>query len=156
MLHEIGAGLGDRRARPSLFGAREQATLLAVARATMPEGRFFAGAGTRAVEKLDHFLTLSPPSVARGYRTMLMALDAWAWVRHRAPLSSLPTETTLALLEAWRTGDFARRTMVRMLTAPLKIAHYNDPKMYSDVGCRYGSLPVRAERPRYMERVTAA
>ena len=38
--------------------------------------------------------------------------------------------------------------MVRMLTAPLKIAHYNDPKMYADVGCRYGSLPVRAERPR--------
>src|SRR5437899_2072643 len=44
MLHEIGAGLGDRRARPSLFGARERAALLAVARATMPEGRFFAGA----------------------------------------------------------------------------------------------------------------
>ncbi|MGZ3440672.1 MAG: FAD-dependent oxidoreductase, partial [Polyangia bacterium] len=156
MLHEIGAGLGDRRARPSLFGARERATLLAVARATMPEGRFFAGAGTRAVEKLEHFLALSPPSVARGYRTMVLALDAWAWARHRASVASLPPEKTLALLEAWRTGDFARRTMVRMLTAPLKIAHYNDPKMYSDVGCRYGSLPVRAERPRYMERVTAA
>jgi hypothetical protein len=156
MLHEIGAGLGDKRARPSLLGARERKSLLAVARATMPEGRFFAGAGVRAVEKLEKFLALSPPSVARGYRAMLLALDAWALAAHRAPLASLPTETTLALLERWRGGDYARRTMVRMLTAPLKIAHYNDPKMYEEVGCRYGSLPVRAEVPRYMERVVPA
>src|SRR5262249_41082878 len=59
-------------------------------------------------------------------------------------------------LERWRTGDVARRTVIRMLTATLKIAHYNDPQMYRQVGCRYGSLPVRAEQPRWMERVTAA
>ncbi|MCA1664835.1 MAG: GMC family oxidoreductase N-terminal domain-containing protein, partial [Myxococcales bacterium] len=156
MLHEIGAGLGDRRQRATLLGARERATLVAVARASMPEGRLFAGAGARAVDKLEKFLALSPPSVARGYRALLIALDAWALAAHRAPLASLPTETVLALLERWRGGDFARRTMVRMLTAPLKIAHYNDPKMYSDVGCRYGSLPVRAEAPRWMERVVPA
>ncbi len=156
MLHEIGAGLGDKRARPTLFKARERATLVAVARASLPEGRIFAGGGAHAVDKVERFLALSPPSVGRGYRAMLLALDAWAMAAHRARLASLPTETVLALLERWRGGDFARRTMVRMLTAPLKIAHYNDPKMYADVGCRYGSLPVRAERPRYMERVTAA
>src|SRR3954453_8299289 len=129
MLHEIGAGLGDKRARPSVLTARERATLLAVARASMPEGRFFAGGGTRAVEKVDSFLAMSPSSVGRGYRTMLLAIDAWAMATHRASLASLPTETVLALLERWRTGDIARRTMVRMLTAPLKIAHYNDAKM---------------------------
>ena len=156
MLHEIGAGLGDKRARPSLLGRRERASLLAIARASMPEGQHFAGGGTRAVEKVDHFLALSPPSVARGYRAMLLALDAWAMARHRASLASLPAETVLRILERWRTGDIARRTVVRMLTAPLKIAHYNDPQMYREVGCRYGSLPVRAEQPRWMERVTAA
>ncbi|HWE26365.1 MAG TPA: hypothetical protein VHB97_00105, partial [Polyangia bacterium] len=77
MLHEIGAGLGDRRP-PSLLTARERAALVAVARASMPEGRFFAAAGARAVEKLENFLSLSPPTVARGYRAMLLALDAWA------------------------------------------------------------------------------
>ena len=156
MLHEIGAGHGDKRARPTLLNGRERASLLAVARAAMPEGRFFAGGGTRAVEKVDHFLALSPPSVARGYRAMLLALDAWALARHRASLASLPSETVLALLERWRSGDIARRTVVRMLTATLKMAHYNDAQMYSDVGCRYGSLPVRAEQPRWMERVVAA
>ena len=44
---------------------------------------------------------------------MLMALDAWALAAHRAALAALPTETTLALLERWRGGDIARRTMVR-------------------------------------------
>lgn len=157
MLHEIGAGLGERRTRRMCLGAHERTTLLAIARAAMPPGRIFAGADARAIEKVDHFLALSPPSVARGYRAMLLALEAWSLATHRAPLASLPTATVLALLERWRTGDIARRTMVRMLTAPLKIAHYNDPKMYSDVGCRYGSLPVRPERPRWMqERVTAA
>jgi choline dehydrogenase-like flavoprotein len=87
---------------------------------------------------------------------MLLALDAWALAAHRARLADLSTDKVLALLERWRHGDFARRTMVRLLTAPLKIAHYNDPKMYAHVGCRYGSLPVRAEHPRWLERVTAA
>jgi choline dehydrogenase-like flavoprotein len=156
MLHEIGAGPGDKRARPSMLAARERSSLLAIARAALPAGRFFAGAGTRTVEKVDTFLALAPPSVARGYRGMLLALDAWALATHRAPLASLPPESVLAMLERWRTGDFPRRWMVRMLTALLKMAHYNDAKMYADVGCRYGSLPVRAEQPRWMERVTAA
>ena len=151
--------MAERRSRASLFAARERAALLAIARAAMPEGRVFAGAGARAVDKVETFLALSPPSVARGYRAMLLAVEAWALAAERARLASLPTETVLALLERWRAGDVARRTIVRMLTAPLKIAHYNDPKMYSDVGCRYGSLPVRADqsgRPRWMERVTQA
>jgi choline dehydrogenase-like flavoprotein len=158
MLHEIGAGLvGDRRARRTCLGAHERTTLLAIARAAMPPGRIFAGADARAVEKVDHFLALSPSSVARGYRAMLLAVEAWSLAAHRAPLASLPTATVLALLERWRTGDYARRTMVRMLTAPLKIAHYNDEQMYKDVGCRYGSLPMRPEHPRWMqERVTKA
>src|SRR3989442_11800064 len=157
MLHEISAGPRSPHARPHCLGPRERAALTAVARASMPEGRWFAGGGTRAVEKVDNFLALSPPSVARGYRAMLLALDAWAVARHRASLASLPTGTVLALLESWRTGDIARRTVVRMLTAPLKIAHYNDPRMYEQVGCRFGALPARPERQRWMEeRVTAA
>ena len=158
MLHEIGAGLGERRVRAQCLDGRQRATLLAIAQAAMPAGRHFAGAGTRAVERVEHFLALSPSSVASGYRAMLTALDAWSLATGRAHVSSLPEASVLALLERWRTGDIARRTVVRMLTAPLKIAHYNDPQMYSDVGCRFGSLPVaQAERPRWMqERVVPA
>ena len=63
----------------------------------------------------------------------------------------------LSLLERWRVGDYAGRTMVRLLATPLKLAHFNDPKMYAQVGCKFGTLPVaNMERPRYLERVTAA
>src|SRR4051812_19557476 len=101
MLHEISAGPRIKDERPRCLGSRERAALEAVARASMPEGRFFAGGGARAVEKVDNFLALSPPSVARGYRAMLLALDAWAMARHRGPLASLPSHTVLALLESW-------------------------------------------------------
>src|ERR1700761_2453927 len=124
---------------------RERATLLAVARAAMPAGSFFRGAGPDTVAKLEQFLALSPPSVVKAYRGMLLALEGAAWLGHRAPLASLTGSDVLALLERWRGGDFARRTVVRMLTAPLKIAHYNDPRMYRDVGCRFGALPVAKE-----------
>src|SRR5438067_265674 len=112
MLHEIRTGLGDRHPRKSLLSARERDTLAAVARATMPEGRFFAGGGMRAVDKVDQFLALSPENVGRGYRAILVALDAWALATHRTRLAALPTPSVLALLERWRHGDFARRTMV--------------------------------------------
>ncbi|HEX4456414.1 MAG TPA: FAD-dependent oxidoreductase, partial [Polyangia bacterium] len=137
---------------------RERASLLAVARAAMPAGAFFRGAGPETVAKLEQFLAHSPPSVTKAYRGMLMALQGAAWLHHRAPLPSLTNGDVLALLERWRGGDFARRTVVRMLTAPLKIAHYNDPRMYHDVGCRFGTLPMARETPpRWMqERVHAA
>jgi choline dehydrogenase-like flavoprotein len=157
MLHEIGAGLGDKRAgrakrAHATMTAHERALLLAVAQAAMPGGRTFAGAGPRAIERVDNFLALAPPSFARAYRAMLLALDAAAYVSHRASLANLPAATVLGILEHWRQGDVARRTVVRMLTAPLKIAHYNDPQMYQSVGCKFGSLRVaQAEKPRFMQ-----
>jgi choline dehydrogenase-like flavoprotein len=96
--------------------------------------------------------------VGSGYRAILLALEAAALARHRTTIAALPADKLLALLERWRTGDVARRTMLRLLTVPLKLSHYNDPQMYADVGCKFGSLPtVRAERPRWMsERVHPA
>ncbi len=106
MLHEIGAGHAPR-ARPSLLVARERPSLLAIARAALPEGRFFAGAGTRAIDKVENFLTLSPPSVARAYRAMLLALDAWGAGRAIARRSRRCRRRRCwrSILERWRGGD---------------------------------------------------
>jgi hypothetical protein len=123
----------------------------------MPAGHVFPAAGEQCVEKVDNFLALSPPAVAKGYRAMLLALEGSAMLRHRRPIAALDDHEALALLERWRGSDYAARTLVRLLTAPLKLAHFNDPKLYEHVGCRFGSLPVtNVERPRYMERVTPA
>jgi hypothetical protein len=143
--------------RASILSARERAGLLAIARAAMPAGKVFPAAGDRCVEKLDNFLALSPPSVGKGYRAMLLALEGSAMLRFRKPLARLVEAEALALLERWRSSDYPARAMLRLLTAPLKLAHFNDPQLYSAVGCKFGSLPVTtAERPRWMERVTKA
>jgi hypothetical protein len=143
--------------RASILSERERAGLLAIARAAMPAGKLFPAAGEGCVEKLDNFLALSPGPVGKGYRAMLLALEGSAMLRFRKPLAKLAESEALALLERWRGSDYAARAMVRLLTAPLKLAHFNDPQLYSAVGCKFGSLPVtNIERPRWLERVTKA
>jgi hypothetical protein len=143
--------------RATILSERERAGLLAIARAAMPAGKVFPAAGDRCVEKVDNFLALSPPSVGKGYRAILLALEGSAMLRFRKPLARLDQTEALALLERWRSSDYAARAMVRLLTAPLKLSHFNDPLMYSSVGCKFGALPVTTvERPRWLERVSKA
>ncbi len=138
--------------RASCFNARERDLLIAVARASMPQGRTFPGGGSSCVEKVDNFMALSPPAVAKGYRAMLWALEASALLHHRRPVGKLDEDQLSGLLERFRNGDYAGRTLLRLLTTPLKVAHYNDAKMYAHVGCKFGSLPVAQSeaKPRYM------
>jgi hypothetical protein len=137
------------------FSPTERESLARVARAAMPAGRIFPAAGEATVDKVDHFLALAGPTVSRGYRAMLRALDLAALLHHRRPLRRLDAGELDALLERFRRGDYARRTLVRLLTTPLKVAHYNDQAMYEHVGCRFSTLPLaRPEQPRWMkERV---
>jgi choline dehydrogenase-like flavoprotein len=146
------------RPRSRCFSDKERTKFLALARAALPAGRVFPGAGPASVDKVENFLALSPPSVGTAYRAMLWTLDASALVHYRRPLDRLGSDEILALLERWRTGDYPSRMLVRLLTIPLKVAHFNDRAMFDAVGCRYGALTVVTEpKPRYMtERVTTA
>jgi len=131
--------------------------LEAIAGAAIPPGRVFPGAGAIAVEKVDNFLALEGGPVRQAMRVLLWTLESGALVRHGRPLTRLPAARQLAYLESWRHGDYARRSAVRALLSALKVAHFNDPALYHQIGCIYGTEPVAAgERPRWMERVTAA
>src|SRR5689334_10934789 len=58
------------------------------------------------------------------------------------------------MLERWRTADPIRRLMLRALVSPLKMAHFDDPKLYQQLGCVYEAPRVRETKPAYMrERV---
>jgi len=142
-------------ARASIcFSPRERRLLAAIAEAAMPGGRIFPAGGDAAVGRLEAFLAPMPPLFSRGYRALLLGVEAAALMRHGRSFGSLDEEARLALLESWRTGDFARRTALRALVAPLKAAHYNDPALYRALGCVYEAKPVSEERPRWMrERV---
>src|SRR5690349_8246037 len=89
--------------RPNFLSPRERAALSAVARAMLPKGAFFPGAGDRCIEKVEGFLAASPASVGKGYRAMLWALEASALLHHRRTLAQLEERDVLGLLERWRT-----------------------------------------------------
>jgi len=119
----IGAGLGDD-ARGRRYSARANGLPCSRRPSGAARGALLRRAGTRAVDNSISSCAVAP-SVARGYRGMLLALDAWAWVRHRAPLSSLRPR------RRWRCSKRGARRLrrgapwCRMLTVSLKIAHYN-------------------------------
>src|SRR5689334_18655208 len=55
------------------------------------------------------------------------------------------------MLERWRTADPIRRLLLRALITPLKMAHFDDPKLYKQLGCVYEFEKVKAEaKPAYM------
>jgi len=137
------------------LSSRQRETLIALAETALPAGRFIPAAGAETVHKVELFLDLLPSPLQRGMGGLLYGLDATAWLSQRKPFARVKPEKRLAILERWRTGDVARRLMLRALVSPLKMAHFDDPKLYKQLGCVYDStLPKAEAKPAYMrERV---
>ena len=133
----------------SLFSDGERATLVAIAEAALPAGKIFPGAGARAIGRVEQFLSELPPTAQTAYRGMLRTLEGHAWLHHRRSLGALPAAARLGLLDRWRTAGVARRTALRALLVPLKVAHFDDPQFYRHLGCVY-----EFERPRAEPRPT--
>jgi choline dehydrogenase-like flavoprotein len=148
MLHQI------RTSRRCLTD-RERTLLLQVARAALPAGRVFPAAGPEVVSRVEGFLAGLPPYLLRAYRGLLTALDNAALLRHRRRFGNLAPARQLALLDDWHQGGVARRLGVRLLLAPLKVAHFDHPDFYRSIGCVYEfEAPTPERKPRYFtERV---
>jgi choline dehydrogenase-like flavoprotein len=126
-------------------------TLVAVAEAALPAGRFIPGANEQTVEKVLAFVGSLPSPLQTGLASLLRAIDAQAWLGHRRSFAGLPADKRLAILDRWRHGDAIRRLMVRALVSPLKIAHFDDPQLYKQLGCVYDVARVKGEaKPAYM------
>ncbi len=132
-------------------------TLVALAEAALPAGRFLPAAGEGTVHKVERFLERLPGAVQSGIHGLLRGLDVAAWVGHRRPFAKVAADRRLAMLEGWRTGDPIRRLMLRALVSPLKFAHFDDPALYKQLGCVYDLEKVKAEvKPVYLrDRVHA-
>jgi choline dehydrogenase-like flavoprotein len=129
-------------------------TLVAVAETALPAGQFMPAAGEPTVAKVEQFLTTLPGSLQRGVGGLLRGLDGAAWLGDGRPFARLAVERRLAMLDGWRTGDPLRRLLLRALVSPLKMAYFDDPKLYERLGCVYEATRVREAKPAYMrERV---
>src|SRR5579862_5895761 len=124
-------------------------TLVAVAEAALPAGRFIPAAGEATVAKVEHFLDRLPSPLHRGLGGLVRGIDASAWLRHGRSFANLRVDKRLALLEGFR-GDAVRRLALRAIISPLKLAHFDDPALYKRLGCVYDSLVKAEAKPAYM------
>lgn len=126
-------------------------TLLAVAATALPAGRFIPAAGEATVNKVEKFVDRLPGPLQHGLGGLLRGLDAAAWLGERRPFARVKPERQLALLDGWRRGDPLRRLMLRALVSPLKLAHFDDPALYKQLGCVYDLERAKAEvKPAYL------
>jgi choline dehydrogenase-like flavoprotein len=134
----------------------EREALVRVAQIVMPPGRTLPGAGAPAVEKYERFLAERPAAARVGLRSLVWMLEAASLARYRRRFARLDDARGLALLEGLRRrGGYPVRLALRALTAPLKVAHFDDPGIFRALGCRWGVEPPAAEpTPRWFERVT--
>ena len=132
------------------LSSHHRATLVAIAETALPAGRFIPAAGPAVVDKVERFIGQLPAPMARGLAGLLRGLDAAAWLRHRRSFARVAPDKRLALLDTWRTADPVRRLMLRALVSPLKMAHFDDPGLYKQLGCVYETRGAREAKPAYM------
>ncbi|HEY1811307.1 MAG TPA: FAD-dependent oxidoreductase [Kofleriaceae bacterium] len=131
-------------------------TLIAIAEAAIPGGRFIPAAGEATVAKVERFLDHLPSPLQTGMSGLLRAVETAAWLGHRRSFAKLPVDKRLAVLESFRSGDIVRRLMLRAIITPLKLAHFDDPALYKQLGCVYDSHQKAEAKPAYMrDRVHA-
>jgi choline dehydrogenase-like flavoprotein len=146
--------------RPPREGAHftdaERRIALALAEALLPGGsKFLVRAGQGTIDRLEQVLTHFGPQAPRHYAGLLWALEhgARAFARGRAFTEMHEYERTRLIGDWTDHRDVARRTFALALTAPLKVAYFDDETIYRhlDAPYRYQAAP---ERARYRERVT--
>ncbi|MGE0550105.1 MAG: GMC family oxidoreductase N-terminal domain-containing protein [Kofleriaceae bacterium] len=131
--------------------AHQHETLVAVAAAALPAGQYLPAAGEHTVAKIESFIDLLPGPVQRGVGGLLRGLDAMSWLSKRRPFVKLAAADQLELLQQLRHADTVRRLLLRALISPLKMAHFDDPGMYHQLGCVYEAARIRGEaKPAYM------
>lgn len=129
----------------------QRETLVAVAQTALPAGRYLPAANADTVHKVERFVAKLPSQLSFGLKGLLRALDAASWLGERRPFVRVKPEKRLDVLESWRSGDPVRRLMLRALLTPLKMAHFDDPKLYKQLGCVYELHKIRTEaKPAYM------
>lgn len=132
---------------------------LAVARAAIPAGARFAAADERTVERTERLLSGFGRGTVARWGSLLRFFEQAARLSARGrAFSSLSAHDAEALLTRWAVeeSDVARRTTALALTAPIKIAYYDDPAVYAAFGGTFRFDTAAAEMPRWMQQVTAA
>jgi choline dehydrogenase-like flavoprotein len=136
------------------FEGSARVTALALAHALLPGGAVFRPADEETISRFEQILSSYNAGAISRFGALLAVLENAPRLTHRgrgfSKLSSQEAETFLA---SWSDADVGRRTLILALTAPLKVAYFDDPAIYKHHGCTW-RFEQRPEKPRWMDQVT--
>lgn len=140
----------------SALSPREEKIAFVLASAAIPAGEKMPGGDLDTVKRLEKFIEAGTSNQAIGLRGLLWAAEAAAVASTGTRLSKMNRAQAEKWLEAWRVStSHARRSLVRAVLSPIKIAHFGDDAIENEVGCKN---PVRMlaqvdEEARWREQV---
>lgn len=141
--------------RPLELSEHEKAIVVAIAAAAMPASGHLPAGGRDTLDKLLAFMRGMPKDFLATYRPLLWMVEAASVAARGKPFTRLSREDAESFLDAWSNGGLhLQRSALRAVLTPMKYAHFHDPKLFEQVGCRFELPVVRDEPARFMEQVT--
>ncbi|MBI2392365.1 MAG: GMC family oxidoreductase [Deltaproteobacteria bacterium] len=141
--------------RPLVLSAHEQEIVVAIAAAALPAYGTLPGGGRDTLAKLLRFMKGMPKDFLASYRPLLWMVELASVPTRGRPFTRLSRNDAEVFLDAWANGALhLQRSALRAVLTPLKYAHFHDPKLFEQVGCRFELEVVRDEPARHMAQVT--
>jgi glycine/D-amino acid oxidase-like deaminating enzyme len=146
-----------KRAERRTLTDRERRIVRALAAAVVPDRGIFEPGGDATVRRFEKWLDGASALQMRMIKGMLWAAELAAIPATGRVLSALSPERACRFVEGWASSRIhARRVLLRAITSPIKVAHFDDRRAFEAVGCASfhdAKLPV-AEPARWVQQIT--
>ena len=113
----------------------------------MPGGARFSVPNQKCIDRYDEFLGSQPRSARLGIEALIQAFNQYPRLTSGRSFMGLSGDRRLQLVRSLLAGGYAQRMMLRVITAPLKVAYYDDPELFEAVGAVYRAPPVAPTPP---------
>ena len=138
------------------FSDAELTIVRALGATALPAGSLLSSPRDATCRRLERFFEGNAEAVGKGYRALLWSLELGTLASDGARFSSLSDDARLRVLDVWSQSETLRLPL-RGLLMPLKTAHFDDPKIYAALGCRYSvEVPTKLEPARWREQLSDA
>ena len=136
------------------FSAREREIIKAVAEAIIPAGERIPSGGCDAtVDRFEALLNNIDPRSIAGISAALWTLETGAVARYLQPFSRLSSDRRAAFINSWHHGSTATRLVIKLLSSPLKLAHFDDPELFEALGFPYHPKKAKPEKARWRQQI---
>ena len=121
--------------------------LLDLARTVMPPGKRFRAPDQGCIDRYDDFFASQPRAAQLGLEVLIHVFNQYPRLFHGRSFAGLSSARRLELVRDLLAGSYSQRMLLRAITAPLKVAQYNDPALFEKVGAVYQTPPVNETPP---------